>query len=305
MALVRETGPGAPCWHCGDAIPAITSRGRRTRSDAVTCSKACRQKRARFVKGVGAPLEASRRTSVDPSRAPAEATAERPMRFAYADPPYPGFADRYYGEHRDFGGEVDHAALLDRLLSEFPDGWALSTSSKTLAYVLQLCDRYGIGAGSASRPFQSLVRVGAWTRPWPPGKAYAPVSAWEPVLFYRGRRLEQQVLDWVHAGLPRDYPEKLPGMKPAAFSGWVFRCLGAMPGDELVDLFPGSGAVAAAWDVYASREAGATRHVAPDVADVSQAAEHDVSCAPGGDPSCAAAAPAVAQRGRASVAGVA
>lgn len=34
------------------------------------------------------------------------------MRFAYADPPYPGKARKYYGAHPDFAGEVDHAALI-------------------------------------------------------------------------------------------------------------------------------------------------------------------------------------------------
>ena len=33
------------------------------------------------------------------------------------------------------------------------------------------------------------------------------------------------------------------GAKPAAFCWWVFDLLGALPGDELVDLFPGSGGI--------------------------------------------------------------
>ena len=48
------------------------------------------------------------------------------MRFAYADPPYPGQARRHYKHHPDFDGEVDHGALIERLMDEFPDGWALS-----------------------------------------------------------------------------------------------------------------------------------------------------------------------------------
>jgi DNA modification methylase len=43
------------------------------------------------------------------------------------------------------------------------------------------------------------------------------------------------------------------GAKPAAFCRWVFELLGAAPGDVLEDLFPGSGAVGRAWQVYASR----------------------------------------------------
>ena len=38
----------------------------------------------------------------------------RPLRLAYADPPYPGKA-WLYRDHLDYGGEVDHAALLAQL----------------------------------------------------------------------------------------------------------------------------------------------------------------------------------------------
>src|SRR5262252_4412119 len=57
-------------------------------------------------------------------------------RLAYADPPYPGQAKRLYGPHPDYAGEVDHAALIGRL-NEF-DGWALSTSNRSLADMLAL-----------------------------------------------------------------------------------------------------------------------------------------------------------------------
>jgi hypothetical protein len=40
------------------------------------------------------------------------------------------------------------------------------------------------------------------------------------------------------------------GAKPAAFCWWLFDLLGALPGDDLVDLFPGSGGVARAWGLY-------------------------------------------------------
>ena len=49
------------------------------------------------------------------------------MRLAYADPPYPGQAKRWYEDHPDYGGEVDHAQLVERL--ESYDGWALHTSA--------------------------------------------------------------------------------------------------------------------------------------------------------------------------------
>jgi tRNA/tmRNA/rRNA uracil-C5-methylase (TrmA/RlmC/RlmD family) len=40
------------------------------------------------------------------------------------------------------------------------------------------------------------------------------------------------------------------GAKPSEFCFWVFDMLGARQGDELVDLFPGTGAVTQAWAFY-------------------------------------------------------
>jgi hypothetical protein len=54
------------------------------------------------------------------------------MRFAYADPPYPGTARKYYGDQPTFAGEVDHRQLVASLVDAGYDGWALSTSAKAL-----------------------------------------------------------------------------------------------------------------------------------------------------------------------------
>ncbi|PKQ20170.1 MAG: hypothetical protein CVT66_06200 [Actinobacteria bacterium HGW-Actinobacteria-6] len=45
-------------------------------------------------------------------------------------------------------------------------------------------------------------------------------------------------------------PNRVIGAKPAVFIRWVFDLLGALPGDELVDVFPGSGGVGRAWELY-------------------------------------------------------
>lgn len=45
-------------------------------------------------------------------------------------------------------------------------------------------------------------------------------------------------------------PARVVGAKPAAFIRWVFDLLGALPGDEFVDVFPGSGGVGRAWELY-------------------------------------------------------
>lgn len=49
------------------------------------------------------------------------------------------------------------------------------------------------------------------------------------------------------------FPGALVGMKPPEFAVWMFSQLGAQPGDELADLFPGSGAIGRAWALYTSR----------------------------------------------------
>ena len=58
------------------------------------------------------------------------------------------------GAHPDYGGDVDHAALIDRLAAY--DGWALSTSAEALPSVLALCppgrSRRRLAPWRASRP---------------------------------------------------------------------------------------------------------------------------------------------------------
>lgn len=155
------------------------------------------------------------------------------MKFAYADPPYPGCA-KLYAEKR----EVDHAELVARLVAEFPDGWALSTSSVGLRTVLPLCPE--------------SARVLAWVKPFAVFKPNVGLAyAWEPVIFSGGRkrtRTQPTARDWVSANVT--LRRGMVGAKPEAFCAWLFECWNARPDDELVDLFPGSGAVTAAWDSW-------------------------------------------------------
>lgn len=225
-------GPGAPCEWCGNPIPAAGPEGRATRGDAETCGKVCRQARHRFLCGV-----VGRPGARDASTA-ARADDVQPIRVAYADPPYPGFA-HLYEDHPDYGGEVDHAALVERLCDEYPDGWALSTSSKTLQQVLALCP--------------PDVRIGAWTKPTPPSETYFPRVGWEPIIARGGRAvLRRSCVDWVHAAPTRAVPGQIVGTKPPAFAAKVFDHLGLIPGvgDQLDDLFPGSGAIGRAWAMF-------------------------------------------------------
>ena len=257
------------------------------RVDAETCSAKHRKARWRFRRGVlrRSPADASRRSSG--GTRPAHQVGPR-GRFAYADPPYPGRAGLY-----PEGQEVDHAELIGRLEREFPDGWALSTAADALRDVLPLCP--------------PGTRVCVWRRRVWRVRAKQALSAWEPLLVVRGRALSavepQELVDELETddvvlGEVLDYrgrydafPGALIGMKPPEFAVWMFHLLGARAGDELADLFPGSGAVGRAWQLYTSAARAGTRPGSPARRDASalQEARVPVGLADAEDASSAAA----------------
>ena len=158
------------------------------------------------------------------------------MRLAYADPPYPGCA-HYYRDHPDYAGEVDHAELV-QLLGEY-DGWCLHTSSVALKDVLPLCP--------------PNARVMAWVKSFAAFKANVPVAyAWEPVIVQACRKpvVAGRVVmrDWISC--PITMQRGLVGVKPNTVCRWLFEVMGCEPGDDLDDLFPGSGAVSRAWESW-------------------------------------------------------
>lgn len=68
------------------------------------------------------------------------------------------------------------------------------------------------------------------------------------MLFSGGRSLygEQETpRDWISE--PMTLRRGVAGAKPFAVALWAFSLVGAQPGDELDDLFPGSGAITEAW----------------------------------------------------------
>lgn len=289
------SGSRACAW-CRKPIPSTM------RSDALCCSVRCRQARHRFVSGVGVAPDVGNDV----------------LRLAYADPPYPGLSKRYYEGHEDFAGEVDHADLIRRLSTY--DGWGLSTSARALPMVLPLCPRG--------------VRVAAWVRGERPTRSAGPLNAWEPVIYWGGRRdasrragvplhVVEDLHDASHStaaahdaspgghdassraaatgrvaiadassadparvaaaggtrsgaienasaeysrrldvliyrpGVRLTDPARVVGAKPAVFIRWMFDLLGAEPQDEFTDLFPGSGGVMRAWDVFSGAERSA------------------------------------------------
>jgi hypothetical protein len=168
------------------------------------------------------------------------------MRFAYADPPYPGQSAKHYRDHPDYDGEVDHGRLL-RDLREY-DGWVLHTASTTLQGVLDLAFEAGFD--------HSDFRVMAWVKPFAAFKRNVSVAyAWEPVLVKPVRKpvVSGRIVmrDWVSESIT--LRRGLTGAKPEAVCRWAFEVAGLEPDDELVDLFPGSGAVTRAWEAWRSQ----------------------------------------------------
>lgn len=157
---------------------------------------------------------------------------------AYADPPYPGLSSKYYRDEPTFSGEVDHKRLIESLRSSY-DGWALSTSSKALRYVLPMCP--------------AAARVCAWVKPIGAcPRTFGIHGTWEPVIVVPGRALRPGVRDWLSAQ-PARFGGDLPGRKSLAFCAWLFDLMGLVPGDTLDDLFPGTGIVSRAWREASAR----------------------------------------------------
>lgn len=189
------------------------------------CSKKCRQTAFRLRRRAGVGDVAS-----DSFILPASAG---PGRFVYADPPYLGLAAKYYRNEASYAGEVDHAKLIASLVDQRPVGWALSASSRSLATLLPMCPRG--------------VRVCAWVKPIGVSRhTWGAHNTWEAVIVAGGRPRRPGVRDWLRA-MPARGGGSLPGRKPLAFCAWLFDLLGMEAGDELVDLFPGTGVVTKAW----------------------------------------------------------
>jgi len=186
------------------------------------------------------------------------------MKFAYADPPYLGCGKLYAAHHpdaRDWDDPETHRALVARLVAEYPDGWAMSLSTPSLRTILPMCPED--------------VRVGAWVKPFAVFKPNVGVAyAWEPVIFRGGRRIERDEptqRDWLAENIT--LRKGLTGAKPLRFCQWVIAILNARPGDEMHDLFPGTGIMGKAWAALEGR------HVTTNDNDLFTATDTPVSAA--------------------------
>jgi DNA modification methylase len=173
------------------------------------------------------------------------------VKFAYADPPYLGQGAKHYGKHHPearIWDSVDaHRELIDRLVDEYPDGWALSASSPSLRALLPLCPED--------------VRIAAWVKPFCIfKKGVRPAYAWEPVIFRGGRNKNHPPPEkGGKQTTPKDYlacnitlKKGLTGAKPEAFCEWVLDLLNVQVGDVIDDVFPGTGGFSVATETRLS-----------------------------------------------------
>lgn len=154
------------------------------------------------------------------------------MKFAFADPPYLGCCKLYDHYHPDglCWDDLDtHRALLLRLETGY-DGWAYCMTSTSLPELL---------------PFAPAgVRVAAWVKPFAAFKRNVRIAyTWEPVLFWPGRdrSADGAPVGRDHLSEPITLRKGLTGAKPAKFCSWVLDLMGYVSGDEVIDLYPGTG----------------------------------------------------------------
>lgn len=180
------------------------------------------------------------------------------VRLAIADPPYLGRAATWYGggqtgtgstpgrvkgrsrQHDEYHVDAHlwdqperHHELMDDLERSY-DGWALAASAKTLHLIV------------AAMPDRARIAVWHVTNAIPDGARVR--STWEPVIVRvpEGRRAYGTGLTVPDVLIAPHPMSNFVGSKPAQWTHWVLDMLGHQPGDEITDVFPGSGAVSAA-----------------------------------------------------------
>lgn len=174
------------------------------------------------------------------------------MKLAIADPPYLGRAVRWYGPNGRGKGkgkgradEHPEAYLWDKPethknlvteLNENYDGWAIAMSAHNLSTYLSVIETES----------ENGIRVCVWHKPNPIPSGSRIFNVWEPVIVKipegrKGRSGGVSTKDLI------TIPHKASGFagaKPMEWTRWVLDLMGYREGDEIYDLFNGSGAVA-------------------------------------------------------------
>ncbi len=174
------------------------------------------------------------------------------MKLCIADPPYLGRAVRWYGKggcgdghgigqadnHPDahlWDLPETHVQLVHDLNANF-DGWAIAMSVHSLSTYLS----------AVETDSRNGIRVCVWHKPSSITSGNRVTNNWEPVLIKmpatrKGWKSDlARVSDVLTCNPLR---AGFVGSKPKEWTYWVLDLLGYQDGDEVVDLFHGSGAV--------------------------------------------------------------
>jgi hypothetical protein len=176
------------------------------------------------------------------------------MKLAIADPPYLGRAVRHYGVGgRAYGrgkGKSDthpeahiwdnpetHRQMVRDLDANY-DGWAIAMSVHSLSTYLEVVETES----------ENGIRVCVWHKPNAIPSGSRIINYWEPVLVKvpasrKGRTKGVITKDIFTANAPR---VGFSGSKPKEWTHWVLDLMGYQEGDQVTDLFHGSGAVSKA-----------------------------------------------------------
>jgi hypothetical protein len=182
-----------------------------------------------------------------------------PLKFAIADPPYLGRAERWYGEtgcgiarghgradqHPEahiWDDPQSHIDLVHRLNRDY-HGWAIAMSVNSLSVYLS----------AVETDSRNGIRVCVWHKPSAVTSGSRITNHWEPVLI----NVPKERRSWKSGNKCSDVFSCNPnrrgfiGSKPHAWTFWILELLGVQEGDSVDDLFPGSGAVAEAMHILA------------------------------------------------------
>lgn len=169
------------------------------------------------------------------------------LRGAVADPPYIGQSKKHYADHPDYAGEVDHTELVERLRTGY-DCWALCLHSPATYRVLEICERQGLSL------YDGDIRLMSWVKPFAAFKRNVRVAyTWEPVIVKVAPRLDGAIPTRDHIAECITLKRGLTGAKPERWCHWLFGVMGLRRTDSLDDLYPGSGAVSAAWESWTAQ----------------------------------------------------
>jgi hypothetical protein len=176
------------------------------------------------------------------------------MKFAIADPPYLGRANRWYGETGcgdGYGlGKADthpeaylwdnpdtHKNLIQTLFNDY-DGFAIALTVHSLSTYME----------EIKTNSRNGIRVMAWIKPSAVPSGNRIQNVWEPVIIKmpqsrKNYKAGKSCKDVLTAHPPRN---GFVGAKPIEWTNWVMDAMGVQGGDTVDDLFIGSGMVSEA-----------------------------------------------------------